>query len=87
MMHRNLAKLVGLSAFAIAGGALILPQTAAAAPDYCVNAAWEYADAMTGGPRLTPEWEYYNAAFQDYNNCNTEYACNDIDIPCQNPPL
>lgn len=86
-MRRKFAKGLGMLGSAAAAGALLLPQTAAASPDYCVNAAWEYADAMTGGPRLTPEWEYYNAAFQDHNNCYTDYACNDIDIPCEAPPL
>ncbi len=73
----------------VTAGALVIPQGSALAyPNYCTERSWAYADSQAGLPRLTTECDYYNDAFLDYNNCNDgQRACNDYDIPCENPPV
>lgn len=70
----------------VAGTAFVTPVAPAEArPPYCVQQAWNYADSKTDGDRFSDAWDYYNTLFQDYNQCNTEWACNDRDIACVAP--
>lgn len=87
-MTRKMAFSLGLGALAAAGMMTMLPSIASAAPTYCVQQAWNYADEASGGAsRTSPEWQAYNSAFQQYNHCYQPDACNDITIPCQYPPM
>ncbi len=56
-----------------------------ARPPYCVGKAWAYADRQTGNDRSSPDWDYYNYLFQDYNECDTPYACDDVARACVDP--
>lgn len=68
-------------------GILGLVGTAQARPTYCVQEAWYFADRQTGGDRQDPQWSYYNALFQDYNDCYGPNECNDTTIACMDPPV
>jgi len=56
-----------------------------ARPTYCVQQAWYYADRKAGPDRQSEQWSYYNALFQDYNDCYGPNACNDVTEPCRDP--
>ena len=83
-MNRKMTTMA-IGAVALAGGTAFWASAASAQPTYCIREAWYYADRKAGPDRSTEAWSYYNALFQDYNDCSGPNACNDTTIQCLPP--
>lgn len=86
-MRRSSALRAAMATLTAAGILGVAGTSAQARPPYCVQEAWYFADGQTGGDRQDPQWSYYNALFQDYNDCYGPNACDDLTIACMDPPV